>query len=242
MQELLKAISARTKSDFDGAWPDAQSEVEQIFSPDVWGVWGAAEPYTPENYNTVWDHEMRRGVVRALEDAGVTQGGYARWLGEIHFVSIAIYRRVLFDSYQQNRGWRILVLSVPAVGTAAVGLASHYQKAQNHDRLAEVSWLLFNHLAAFANNSGLALPGRKVAKSDWTEDGLIGSPISTVAGILLPEPVGGRLFMKDVRTTTLKKILASMISVVPIELAQASAAADLGAALTDLEAIGRAVA
>lgn len=242
MQQLVKAMSARTRSDFDEAWPGAQSELEEIFDPAVWGVRDTAVAYTPANYATIWKWELRKSILHALEDSGVEQAQFAAWLGEIHYVSVAIYRRVLFEPYQDNRGWRISLLSVPAVNAGALGLASHYQNAQNHDHLARVSGLLFDHLSGHAKRENLALPGRKVTKEDWTEDSLFPFPISDVAGVPLPsDDGGGRLFMRDVRGTTVKKILASMISVQPIDLTQADGT-QLSATLTELQALGRSLA
>jgi 5-methylcytosine-specific restriction protein B len=242
MQELVKAISARTRSDFDDAWPNAQSELEAVFDPAVWGIRESAADYSDANYGNIWRNELRASVRRALEENGADQDDFAEWLGGIHYVSVAVYRKVLFEPYQDNRGWRILLLSVPAVDAAAVGLASHYQNAQNHDHLGRVSGLLFDHLSPYAKGAGLALPGRKVKREDWTEDSLFPASISEVAGATLPaDDGGGRLFMRDVRTTTVKKILASMISVKPIDLTQADGV-ELSTALTELQALGRAVA
>jgi 5-methylcytosine-specific restriction protein B len=148
----------------------------------------------------------------------------------------------LFDPYQDNRGWRLLILSVPPVSAGAVGLASHYQNAQNHDHLAKVSELLFDHVAAAAQQAHLQLPGRKVSKSDWTSDSLFPRPIVDVDGAdLSGVPGDGRLLMRDVRTTTVKKVLASMISVQPFDLEDTTGAA-LAQVLPQLEAIGRLIA
>ena len=56
--------------------------------------------------------------------------------------------------------------------------------------------------------------GRKVAPTDWDRAGLIAAPITSIAGVQVqPDQDGNGLFLKDVRTTTLKKILASFISI-----------------------------
>ena len=243
MHGVVKALASKDKVEFDAVWADAQQELEVIFAPDVWGIKAAAQEYTSQNYSTVWNHEMRRPV-RALLEAGggVTADDLAGLARGMLFVNVAIYRRFLFDTYQENRGWRVLLLGVPSVDVGVFGFALHYQNAQNHDHLAQVSALLYDQVAAAAQAHDLPLPGRKIQKADWTDDSLFPREIPIVSNVSLsPLSDQPHLLLKDVRITTLKKILASMISVKPFDLMEPTGA-DLSAGLPQIEAIGRVLA
>ena len=208
-------LTARTTAAAEGAREGALAALEEAFAPASWGLAVSVTPYTPENSQNIWANELRGTVRSALEAAGVNAAQYGASLGEIHFVSIAAYWRALFDNdHRSNVGWRVTLLGIPAVQAIAIGIASHYQNAQNHKRLGAASNLLFD----FAQQRlEAAMFGRKIAADDWDKVGLIVAPIANAAGVAIPADHHGHgLYIKDVRTTTLKKILASFITIQPL--------------------------
>jgi 5-methylcytosine-specific restriction protein B len=211
------------------------AELSGLFPDTEWGIEADFNYYTPANIDNLWTNELRRGVKNKLEAAGLGETAYGTWLGDVHFLNIGIYRKSLFERYRSNAGWRIVLMSLPKVDAILVGLASHYQNAQNHNKLGEVSNLLYDIANDALQGEGHgSMYGRKVSSVDWDQNGLIPTPISTVAGVsIAPEVV----FLKDVRTTTLKKILASFIAVKvsPGSVSQAT----LHQELTDLAATAR---
>jgi 5-methylcytosine-specific restriction protein B len=231
---LLAALCSRSAAEFGERRDAALTTVAGVFPAEHWGVALHLDGYTDGNYANLWTNELRRSVRLALEDAGKGLADYAAWLGEVHYTSVAIFPKRLFPAaYQSNAGWRILGMGFPAVGVVAIGLASHYQNAQNHNRLGTASNLLFDHAQQLlAEKERQPLPGRKVKSDDWDHAGLLPQPVSEVAGVDLTD--AGGLELGDVRTTTVKKILASLISVVAIECAAEDAEGRLAEALQQL--------
>jgi hypothetical protein len=240
VEALGKALSARTEGEFGSQWPATEQELTAIFAADNWGVRGRADLYTPKNVANLWGNELSEPVRKALLDAGVDEAGFRDWLGEVHYVHVTAYSKALFDHYQENRGWRVLVVSIPALGVAAAGIASHYQQGQKHNRLAEVSNLLYDHAAAALAEQDIPLPGRKIEPADWDGAGLMPAPIEEMCGIKLP--VGHPAKLKYARTTTVKKMLASFIGVQPLDLTSGELGEALRQNLTALERVGRALA
>jgi 5-methylcytosine-specific restriction protein B len=203
----------------------AEGILRAIFPESRWSCEIDVESYSPENYANLWNNELRKSIRNALSDAGKGRADYESWLGEIHFVSIRLEPRPVFeDRIQSNKGWRVSVLALPAAHVIAVGIASHYQGGQAHNALGRASGLL--HDAARDGLSGLAstLPGRKINADDWDKAGLFEAPITEVANVALPAAGdAASLFLKDLRTTTVKKILASYISVEPVSAATTEA-------------------
>src|SRR5262249_15127099 len=144
--------------------------------------------------------------------------------------------------YKDNQGWRVLLLSLPAAKAAGVGLASHYQGGQAHNKLAEGSNVLYD-----VANAGLAeageqtvLPGRKVRAEDWDRTGLMAGSILDPCGVDISSVGDGEgLWLKDVRGTTVKKVIASWICVEPL---WPTADDGLEQALRRVEEIGRKLA
>jgi 5-methylcytosine-specific restriction enzyme B len=237
---LAGALGARTGGEFEDQWPDAQSELAEAFGASTWGLSGRFEPYTEQNIQNLWKNELSDPVRTALEAQGVGLRDFSDWLGEVHYVYLSAYVKSLFERYQENRGWRVLGISIPALGVAAIGIASHYQQAQRHNRLAEVSNLLYDHAAAALDKQGIALPGRKIEQADWDGTGLMLSPIDEMCDVKLPDGHTARL--KYARSTTVKKILASFIDVQPISLASEDLGRELNDGLRALEKAGRALA
>ncbi len=240
MEALRKALAARTQAGFDSNWPDAEAEVEAIFTTPTWGVSGRADPFTEANLASLWRNELSEPVRTALEKGGVDPAAYGVWLGELHYVYVSAYLESLFDRYQENKGWRVLAISFPALNAAAVGIASHYQQAQNHNRLGEVSNLLFDHAQAELGKREIDLPGRKVTGADWDGDGLVPAETIELAGASLP--VGQQIKLKYVRTTTVKKILASFINIQPIDLGAPQAGQELRTTMEALKSAAQALA
>lgn len=208
---LIEILRARKRTDCESLGGAALSELAVIFPEDKWGIEQDFNYYTAQNVANLWENELHSGVKRRLEAAGVGQNNFKDWLEDVHFVNIGVYLKSLFPRYRSNAGWRIVLMSVPRAQVIVVGLASHYQNAQNHNKLGGVSNLLFDIAeAGLAAKGEPPLAGRKVAGNDWDQTGLISPPMTSIAGVnVSPEA----LYLKDVRTTTVKKILASFISI-----------------------------
>ena len=108
---------------------------------------------------------------------------------------------------------------MPRAGVIAIGIASHYQGGQRHAQLGLASNLLFDAArdGLAGSETGVTLTGRKVNPDDWDRDGLILEPVDQIAGLDLTTVPGiDHLILKDIRTTTAKKIIASFITVEPL--------------------------
>jgi 5-methylcytosine-specific restriction protein B len=195
----------------------AQEEAEALFPLPGWGVHVAAVPYTAANHQTIWRYELDSSVRSHLQNASKSEADYTAWLGDMHFTTVAMYRTSIFgEKYLENQGWRVLVLSLPALQVGVLGLASHYQNAQRHARLAEASRLFFDHAQAVLKPHDLALPGRKVQAADWDDAGLMPNAPTSICNV--PFTADQHMRLKYVRGTTVKKIIASFISVQPFAI------------------------
>lgn len=216
---LLSLLQSKTLADFQARKAAAQKQLEGIFPGSHWGIDLECSEYTAENKSNLWNNELRKPIKHRLEGGGLGRPDYDSWLGDIHFINIAIHRRSVFPAgHKSNIGWRIAILSMPAVGVIATGIASHYQGGQRHAQLGLASNLLFDTArdGLAASGAGATLPGRKVNAGDWDRDGLIQQPILKVAGIdVTTVPGVDHVILKDVRTTTAKKIIASYITIQP---------------------------
>ena len=213
---LLQFLGARTAADSEARRAAAIAELESVFNPAEWGIEVDVSLYTTDNKANLWRNELRRPIQRALVAAGVDEAGYGSWLPEIHYVTIGVYRRAVFAEHKANIGWRVALIGVPAVEVAAIGIASHYQGGQRHNQLGAASNVLYD--AATGGIQALAasvsFPGRKVTAHDWDKDGLIRHPVASIKGISIATAAGtSSLNLKDVRTTTVKKILASYLAI-----------------------------
>jgi len=192
----------------------AEDAILTIFPKERWSCEIEVSNYTSANVSNLWNNEIRRAVRNQLEDAGKAQGDFASWLGEVHYVNVRIEPKTLFERTQSNQGWRVSILSLPAAQVIAVGIASHYQGGQNHNALGRASGLLHDAAREGLFGGVAPLPGRKVTSDDWDRTGLFPAPVMAIAGVSLPsEGDTAHLFLKDIRTTTVKKILASYISI-----------------------------
>jgi 5-methylcytosine-specific restriction protein B len=218
---LLDLLRSNSKPTCEAERTSALAEIGGLFPDTEWGVDADFNYYTQANIDNLWTNELRRGIKNKLETAGLGEADYGTWLGDVHFLNIGIYRKSLFERYRSNAGWRLVLMALPRAGAILVGLASHYQNAQNHNRLGEVSNLLFDIASeALVNDGQGPMYGRKISSADWDQNGLFPTPLAFIAGISVAPDV---VFLKDIRTTTLKKILASFVAVkvLPSSVAQA---------------------
>lgn len=232
---LLDLLRSSSKATCEAERASALSELTGLLPESEWGVEADFNYYTQANVDNLWTNELRRGIKSKVEAAGLGESAYGTWLGDVHFLNIGIYRKSLFERYRSNAGWRLILMALPRAGAILVGLASHYQNAQNHNKLGEVSNLLFDLASDALQSDGQGpMYGRKISSADWDQNGLIPAPLSTVAGINVSPDV---VYLKDIRTTTLKKILASFIAVkaLPNTIVQA----DLHSELTSLAATAK---
>jgi len=217
---LLDLLRSNNRQTCETERAGALAELSGLFPEAEWGVDADFNYYTQANIDNLWANELRRGIKNKIESAGLTEVDYKDWLGDVHFLNIGIYRKSLFDRYRSNAGWRLILMALPRAGAILVGIASHYQNAQNHNKLGEVSNLLFDIAADALESDGQnPMYGRKISSVDWDQNGLFPTPLSSIVGISITPDV---IFLKDVRTTTLKKILASFIAikVLPNSVAQ----------------------
>ena len=229
---LLDLLRSSSKVTCESERENALAELAGLFPDTEWGLDADFNYYTEANIANLWTNELRRGIKHKLEDAGVDETAYGSWLGDVHFLNIGIYRKSLFERYRSNAGWRIVLMALPRADAILIGLASHYQNAQNHNKLGSVSNLLFDIASDALQSDGQGpMYGRKISSADWDQNGLFSAPLPSIASTSISPEV---LFLKDIRTTTLKKILASFIAlkVVPGSVAQADLHRELSALAT----------
>lgn len=219
MQNLLQLLASKTVSESSELKPRALAELQEIFSPPMWGISENDNAYSAANFTNLWDNELRKPIQRFLAQHHVDSEAYRHWLGEIHFHSFSIYLTAGFPGgYRDNAGWRISIFSIPGVGASLVGLASHYQQAMNHNALGRASALLLETARLGLEASGtppLELPGRAVDSTDWDGGSLLSAPVLQVCGVDISPVDASGLSIKGARTTTAKKTIASFISVIP---------------------------
>lgn len=223
-------LRSKSKTECESGRADAITALRQVFPENEWGIETDFNYYTDDNAKNLWNNELRKGVKRKLEAAGWGMAQYEEWLGDVHFTNINPYRKSLFEKYRSNAGWRVVIMSVPRAEVIVLGIASHYQNAQNHNRLGEVSNLLFDIAKEALEDSGETMYGRKITSADWDQTGLILSPITLIDAVTIDDVAPEGLNLKDVRTTTLKKILASFIAVrvIPKDITEDSFFKELG--------------
>lgn len=231
MRQLQALLRATTKDEVAAQREGALHELRGIFPEAVWGIHYEPVYYKPANRKSVWDYGVPAAAKQLLESQGVTLERYSRWLGDVHFHAISVYPKSLFDKYRENAGWRISVFSVPRVEATLAGLASHYQNAQNQDKLAAASALLRSAAegAIARAESVTSIPGRRVAKEDWNGTDLMSAPLLSVDGCDISAVLTGGLDVKCARTSTVKRAIASFITVAPrfADLSPADAQSEL---------------
>lgn len=219
---LLGLLRSRTEADFNSNRADAEKELLSIFSENEWELFFDYSEYTDSNKKNLWKNELRKPIKKALEKNAGGFSDYAAWLEEIHFISISAQKKSVFSKAAKNIGWRVSLFAVPAAGVIALGIASHYQGGQKHNQLGKASNLLYDAAYDGLKTEGASLPGRMVHPADWDKDGIITSPITILGSLdLSTVPNIDSIILKDVRTTTTKKILASFISIdaIPLNIA-----------------------
>ncbi|MYN05374.1 AAA domain-containing protein [Pseudoduganella sp. DS3] len=220
---ILDLLRTKSKSVCESGRHEAVESLRTVFPENEWGIETDFNYYTKDNAKNLWNNELRKRVKHKLEAEGWNNDRYEDWLGEVHFTNLNPYRKNLFDRYRSNAGWRVVVMSIPRAEVIVLGIASHYQNAQNHNKLGEVSNLIYDIASDAMSEAGLEMFGRKITSADWDQNGLMQSPITTIDSISITDVASDGLNLKDVRTTTLKKILASFISlkVIPSTVTEA---------------------
>jgi 5-methylcytosine-specific restriction protein B len=189
------------------------NELKAVFPEDSWNIEIEVSEYTAENIANLWSNELRKPLKAALEAESKSKASFSAWLGDIHFVNVRIAPKRIFQRSRSNQGWRISMMALPAAGVIGLGIASHYQGGQNHNALGRASAFL-RDVAAAGMPDGNVLPGREAEAEDWDGTGLFTAPVRQVDGVTVPvSSDNGMLSLKSVRTTTVKKILASFISI-----------------------------
>ena len=211
---LLNFLTSKAAAAHDATAKLAvMDELKAVFPEDSWSVEIEVSEYTQDNIANLWKNELRKPLKAALEAAGRDRDSFATWLGDTHFVNIRIAPKRIFERSRSNQGWRISIMALPAAGVIGLGIASHYQGGQNHNALGRASAFL-RDVAANGMADGSDLPGRVAVAEDWDGTGLFTAPVDHVDGVAIPASSdNGMLALKSVRTTTVKKILASFISI-----------------------------
>jgi hypothetical protein len=214
VEALKKLLSARTANDFDENRAGAEAELAGIFSTSEWGMEFRCQAYTRQNYENLWTNELRTAIRELLKAAGKTSKDYAEWLGEVQYINVAIYPRRLFKDHEWDTGWRLAFLAVPPVRATAMGIASFYKDSTSQNALGRASGLLMD-LASKGLGDGV-IPGSKVSADFWDKRALIPAPVLNVCGVDISPVAPQGLELADVRVSTVKKNIASFISITPV--------------------------
>ena len=237
---LINALTAQTKADYLENKPSAENDLRQIFDSDIWNFDFLVNEYTLNNKNNLWNNELRKPIKHAIESVPNGEQNYFNWLKEIHFINVTVYNKNVFSKYKSNVGWRLSILSLPVARVIAIGVASHYQGGQKHNQLGFASNLLYDAITTGLQDKDFqgVIFGRKVNADDWDRDGLILNPIKNILGIdLISLPNVENIILKDIRTTTVKKVIASFICIEPIDFNLSNS--DFDSKLKHLESVGR---
>ncbi|MBB4291440.1 5-methylcytosine-specific restriction protein B [Rhizobium leguminosarum] len=216
---LLRLLTDKTLGIPDVAYENAvRAELETIFPKEKWELTLVVKPYTDENKANLYKTELRKGIKNALTAAGKSEADFRKWLGDVHYVNVAAVPKAILEKSKGNEGWRFSMMGIPAANVAAMGIASHYQGGQDHINLGRASALLHELVRDGLADTGRSALGRAVDPADWDKTGLVVRPITQVLGLTIPSDVDdGKLAIKNVRSTTVKRILASFISVEAID-------------------------
>ena len=240
MEALATALSTRDYAQYESLVEEASAELSAVVDNDAWGIEFSADPYTPANKANLWKNETRANTRVSLEAAGKGEAEFGEWLGDIHFTSVAIYSQPLFSGgYQRNKGWRVSAVGLPAADVVVVGLATHYQGGMAHNRLGRASAVLFDSIVASLEESAAELLGRKIEPSDWDHCSLMPNPITSVADVALGHEE--QLRLKEIRTTTVKKMLASFVSIDVLDRNSQTYSTDLGLVIERYLELGNAL-
>lgn len=216
---LLKLLTDKSLGIPDKAYiQTVRGELETIFPKEKWELDVNVVPYTVGNKENLFKRELRTSIKKALSAAGKTETDFRSWLSDVHYVNVAAVPKALFEKSKANEGWRFSIVGVPAARIAAMGIASHYQGGQDHINLGRASALLHELVRDGLGDADSAALGRAVEPGDWDRTGLVVRPITEVLGVVIPQDADdGKLAIKNVRSTTVKKILASFISIEAID-------------------------
>lgn len=210
---ISEILLARNSSVADSDKSTLLSRLESFLPDEGWGIDCNFINYTGENKKNLWNNEIRSTLKNYLIRNNKSESDYANWLGGVYYSYTSIYIKSLFEKYRGNAGWRIALISIPRTNVIAIGLSSHYQNAQNHNNLGRVSNFFFDFTNDSLSDAETQLVGRKVASEDWDGSGLLQTPITSVAGLDIRNILPDGIQLKDIRNTTLKKTLASFISI-----------------------------
>ncbi len=216
---LLKFLTDKTVDRHDAAVRAAvTNELAATFPDAQWEIKTDINDYKPENLANLWLRNVRSGIKEALLQHSKGESEYRDWIGKTHYVTISISPKTIGTKRKANEGWRISLIGFPAANTAAIGIASHYQGTMNNNEMAAASGLLRQMASEGLIEAGMNLNGRPIDPNDWNELGLIVRPVTEVSEVGIPTEVDdGRLALINIRTTTVKKILSSFISIEPLD-------------------------
>ena len=211
--QISEALLANTQEIADSSRKLLVSKLTSFLPNEQWGVDCNFVSYTEENKKNLWNNEICSTLKNRLIKDRKSESDYAEWLGDIYYSYTSIYIKELFEKYRGNAGWRIALISIPRANVIAIGISSHYQNAQNHKKLGRASNFFFDFTNEGLLDIGFQLSGRKIISEDWDGGGLLSAPITTVAGVDIHDILPEGIQLKDIRNTTLKKTLASFISI-----------------------------
>ena len=215
---ILNLLQSKTLAEFESRKPAAQAQLETIFPAASWGIDFECSEYAADNFNNLWNNELRKPIRHRLKAKGwrrlITQAGSGKSTSSTSvFIAEACFLLIRATSDGALRSWQC-----PQPTSSSRG-SRHTTRAGS----GTGSWgwrlnLLFDAArdGLGGTGTGVSLPGRKVQADDWDREGLIKTSVQKVAGVdLATVPGVDHLILKDVRTTTAKKIIASYITIEP---------------------------
>lgn len=209
-------LTARTPGLARDAREFAEGFLSRVGVGASWGVDTAENLFRDEtSLHNLWAAEMRRPMREWWERDGGGEAEYRRSIGTVQYRSVAFYSPALFHgAYQANKGWRILALGLPIFDRVVLAFASHYQGGQNHNKLGAASRFL-GELILSALTDGKLANARLVTADDWDGPGLL-EGVTAIGSTHLP-PEAPAPHLKDARNTTLKKVIASCMTIEVVE-------------------------
>lgn len=215
LDPILDCLLADTPAGSEAAWPAAEGVLEEVFTPETWGIGHGVNTYGNGAHANLYNVESQRDFRTWLEDQGVSVEDYAEAVGPVQYVGIQVYLQALFPRARSNKGWRIRLLGFPALGVVALGLASHYQGTQNQNQMGRASALLHTQASEQLPTGLRPVLERYPAATatEWEERGLMPEPVLAIGSLDISAFDGGRgAKLRMVRNTTVKKEMATFFA------------------------------
>lgn len=216
LDPLRPFLMARSELDANAAWDEALLVINERFPSRIWGSDYNLNPYGHGAHGNLYRVECQRDFREWLKEHKVTEEAYAEAVGPVQYVSFQLHLRSLMERTRSNKGWRVRVMSFPALGVIACGLGSHYQGTQNHNQMGRASQLIrARALEMLTSESKSALEDWPAATADhWEGRGLMEEPVLNIGTLDISTYDGGSgAKLRMVRNTTVKKELSTFFAI-----------------------------